>query len=237
MRTGMENQITLLLIRHGATESNQEHRYLGKTEETLMKDGKEELFTYKNRKRYPTADILFSSPMKRCIETAHILYPKKEPIIIPEWTEMDFGVFEGKNYMDLQGDKQYQAWIDSNGTLPFPSGESREAFILRCEKGFEKMFEQLLKMEGTWQKEREAIGQRKVPEKSDSKKEVKTVAAVVHGGTIMALLSRYYGGEYFDYQVSCGGGYVCKVEYAGQEIKIADIKTLCNRKEWRCGIS
>lgn len=226
MRTGTENQITLLLIRHGATKSNQEHRYLGKTEETLMEEGKEALFTYKSRKRYPKADVLFSSPMKRCIETAHILYPKQEPIIIPEWIEMDFGVFEGKNYMDLQGDKQYQEWIDSNGMLPFPDGENREAFILRCEKGFEKMFKRLLKVEETWRKESEAQEQRKVQGKSDSKKEIKTVVAIVHGGTIMALLSRYYGGEYFDYQVSCGGGYAGKVEHAGQEIKIVDIKVL-----------
>ena len=56
---------------------------------------------------------------------------------------MDFGVFEGKNYLELQGDKRYQEWIDSNGTLPFPEGESREEFISRCDKGFRRMIEKL----------------------------------------------------------------------------------------------
>lgn len=39
------------------------------------------------------------------------------------------------------------------------------------------------------------------------------VCAVVHGGTIMALLSKFGGGEYFDYQVPCGRGYQCILQY------------------------
>ena len=39
------------------------------------------------------------------------------------------------------------------------------------------------------------------------------VCAVVHGGTIMALLSKFGGGEYFDYQVPCGRGYQCLLRY------------------------
>ena len=66
---------------------------------------------------------------------------------------MDFGEFEGKNYIELQKDPNYQAWIDSNGTLPFPGGESREAFIKRCEQGFYRMLVgikgSLLKMDET----------------------------------------------------------------------------------------
>lgn len=66
--------------------------------------------------------------MKRCIETADILYPGKVPILVPQWKEMDFGLFEGKNYQELNGDKQYQAWIDSGGTLPFRRGKAGPAF-------------------------------------------------------------------------------------------------------------
>ena len=49
--------------------------------------------------------------MQRCLETAGILYPGKTPIVIPEWREIDFGDFEGKNAGELQGDPRYQAWI------------------------------------------------------------------------------------------------------------------------------
>ena len=47
-----------------------------------------------------------------------------------------------------------------------------------------------------------------------AKKSSKTnvIGAIVHGGTIMALLSRFYGGDYFDYQVPNGTGYICTVK-------------------------
>ena len=208
MRNGTENQITLVMIRHGATKSNQEHRYLGRTEEVLSDEGKIELLNYKQLYCYPTIQHLFSSPMKRCIETAGILFPNLQPIIIPEWKEMDFGAFEGKNYMELKNDKRYQAWIDSNGTLPFPDGESREDFILRCARGFEHMT-----------KEINAITKQ-------NKSQEKTIATIVHGGTIMALLSKYYGGDYFDYQVANGKGYICTLKTENVKIVITELKKI-----------
>ena len=187
-----ENQMTLVLIRHGATEANRQYRYLGITDEALSEEGKRSLVTNKELQCYPPLDMLFASPMKRCTQTARLLYPELQPFPISEWTEMDFGAFEGKSYLELCEDERYQVWIDSNGTLPFPDGESREDFILRCEKGFERMWEEVLQA------------------KKSSKTNV--IGAIVHGGTIMALLSRFYGGDYFDYQVPIATGYICKVK-------------------------
>lgn len=41
-------------------------------------------------------EIVFTSPMQRCRESAQILFPDRERIEIPEWKEMNFGAFEGK---------------------------------------------------------------------------------------------------------------------------------------------
>lgn len=183
-----ETEITLVIIRHGATKANQEHRYLGKTDEPLSKDGERTLKAYAKKAYYPKPELLFTSPMKRCMQTAELIYRELLPIPLTEWTETDFGVFEGKNYEELKYEPSYQAWIDSGGTIPFPGGESREAFVLRCKRGFEKMLD-VLKTE----------------------KDVRTVGVIVHGGTMMALLSEYYGGDYFSYQTSNGKGYICKM--------------------------
>ena len=193
-------------IRHGETPSNKEHRYLGgRTDESLSKEGRSFLKREKEAGRYPKAELLFSSPMKRCLETGARLYPDQESRKIESFREMDFGAFEGKNYQELNGNTAYQAWIDSNGTLPFPEGESREDFICRCREGF---FEMLREIEGLCLKnvgEKGPIGEKtEIPLK---------IAAVVHGGTIMALLSSFYGGEYFDYQVKNGGGYRCMLRF------------------------
>lgn len=197
-----ENQIKLLMIRHGATASNKEHRYLGITDEPLSEEGRQELYQARERNLYPEVEYVFASPMKRCLETAGILYPDQNPFVIPQWREMNFGIFEGKNYVELQNDVRYQAWIDSNGTLPFPQGESREEFIERCAQGLFSLQKQLCDM--LREPNRKAVGM------------------IVHGGTIMSLMSRFYGGEYFDYQVPNGGGYLCTVDVHHEAMKIID---------------
>lgn len=196
-----ENQIILTLIRHGRTKANNEHRYLGKTDEALSAEGREEIKAYVNQHRYPEADQVFTSSMKRCKETAAIIYPRIAAREIPEWDEMNFGLFEGKNYQELQGVQSYQDWIDSGGTLPFPEGESRAEFLSRCQRGMQKML-------------------RELPEQA------KRVALVVHGGTIMALLSTFYGGDYFDYQVPNGSGFQVRLNMRNTEITFEGIEQL-----------
>lgn len=172
------------LIRHGKTAGNLEHRYVGSTDEDLTAGAAEEL--KENRDRYPAPDCVFSSPLKRCVRTAELLFPGMQAEILPGLRECDFGEFEYKNYQELQGNADYQAWIDSNGTLPFPGGESREEFIRRCTAAFE---------EGC--RRAEQMGCR-------------FPAFVVHGGTIMAVLDRFSEPyrDYFDWQVKNGEGYV-----------------------------
>lgn len=106
-------------------------------------------------------------------------------ILISALQECDFGEFENKNYQELNGDPAYQAWIDSNGSLPFPGGESAEAFKRRCQEGFEIIAGSVRKLS-------------------------LRAAVVAHGGTIMAVLERfgYPKKDYFDYQVKNGCGYV-----------------------------
>lgn len=208
MRNRTENQIRLVFIRHGATLANEQRRYLGKTDEELSEKGIDMLREACRRQAYPPVDCLFVSPMRRCRETAGILYPAVVPIGIPEWEEIDFGAFEGKNYTQLQGDERYQAWIDSGGTLPFPEGESRETFMQRCCQGFQRMTGELLQRIG----EEPGFGI--------------TAGCIVHGGTIMSLLSRYGGGEYFDYQVKNGSGYRCRLSGAPGAWELVEITKL-----------
>lgn len=210
-----EIKINLLLIRHGKTPSNREHRYLGVTEETLSGEGRKQLEILAEKDILKKPWLLFISPMLRCQESAGILFPGKKAYPIEEWREMNFGAYEGKNYEDLKNDSYYQKWIDSNGTLPFPEGESQQEYIKRCQMGLHaatKIIEEKIA--------------REVAENQMTESQPRNITAVVHGGTIMALLHILAGGNYFDYQVKNGGGYCCKLRLCGEEWKLDSLEEI-----------
>lgn len=178
----------IILLRHGKTAGNLEGRYIGsRTDEPLCPEGIKEL----REKSCPPVDMVYASPMKRCLETAGILWPKLSGSIVtvPGLRECDFGDFENKNYKELDGNPDYQAWIDSGGALPFPNGESAGVFRARCRDAFAQIVRELRENGRT--------------------EDALRIAIVVHGGTIMAILEKYGfpQRQYFDYQVKNGCGY------------------------------
>ena len=185
----------LILIRHGKTAGNLLGRYIGsRTDEPLCDEGREGLAG----KQLPEVERLYVSPMKRCVETAEILWPgfdRKKMQKVTDLRECDFGDFENKNYKELSENGDYQAWIDSNGTLPFPNGESMDAFKSRCLEAFARIVEEVSGAEQEWI--------------ASGKTGIFRAGIVVHGGTIMAILEQYGypKAAYFDYQVKNGCGY------------------------------
>ncbi len=193
----------LWLIRHGMTEGNKTGKYIGITDEPLSPEGREMLAG----KEYPTPELVFASPLKRCRETAEILFPGVRVMAVEELAECDFGHFENKNYLELTGNEEYQAWIDSNGTLPFPGGESREDFQSRVLQGFRRVLQE--------------CGDRNI----------RRAALVVHGGTIMTIMERYGKPEksFYEWQLKNGEGYRLTLKYekngtvfAGREAEDGD---------------
>ena len=186
-------KIKIWLIRHGMTAGNRQQRYVGTTDELLCEEGRQQIIL-KRQLIKSDQDIqnVYVSPMLRCRETAEILFPAVSQITEAGFRECSFGEFEYRNYQELNGHPDYQAWIDSDGRLPFPEGEDRECFIKRTMEGFRQMTEQ------AW---RENCGQ---------------IAAVVHGGSIMAILSCLMQDDYFAYQVPNLAGYAFQYEGAGK---------------------
>ena len=134
---------------------------------------------------YPPCDTVVSSPMRRCLQTARYLYPSVPIHISQELRECDFGDFENKSYEDLKDNPVYKSWLMSGGRAPFPNGEAHEDFKRRCAEGF---FKALADCKG------------------------KTVAFVIHGGCIMAVMQTLFGGGFYDYQVKNGCGFKFEME-------------------------
>lgn len=178
--------LKIWLIRHGMTEGNRYQRYIGVTDEPLCEEGRELLGKF----TYPKPQAVFVSPLKRCLETAAILFGDPKVRIIDQLAECDFGEFENKNYQELDGNEHYQSWIDSGGLLPFPGGESREEFKRRNVTGFQKAVNGCLR------------------------NGISLAALVVHGGTIMNVMEEYADEDrsFYDWHVQNGKGYEVEID-------------------------
>lgn len=173
--------MTITFLRHGKTAGNLEKRYIGVIDEPLCPEGKAELLA---REPLARPSALYISPMKRCAETAVLLFPGVKPTVISDFRECDFGDFEGKNYAELNGSPAYQKFIGTMG-MEIPNGESGETFRERCCRGFLQVVAEL-----------KANG---VPD----------AVIVCHGGTIMSVMERFERRKmgFYGYQVQNGRGY------------------------------
>lgn len=182
----------LIMLRHFQTPGNLKKQYIGRTDEPLAKNqGLEKLICQRQKDCLGTEAVILS-PMQRCVQTAELIFPRAERMLCEKMRECDFGLFEGKSYEELKENQEYRLWLESNGTLPFPGGEDPVSFRKRCAEGFTERVNELFT------------------------RRIDKAAMVVHGGTIMAVLSaidvRKRG--FYDFQPENGGGYRLRLDEA-----------------------
>ena len=157
----------LYLIRHGITKGNLEGRYIGTTDLPLCEEGEGAIMSLKSLDVYPFVEKVYSSPLKRCLQTAEIIYPGKLLRRIDNISECDFGDYENKTQAELQNDEQYANWLKGGYDSAPPNGESFGHFTLRCLDGLEEIFKDMME------------------------NDITTAAVITHSGVIMNLLAGY----------------------------------------------
>lgn len=131
--------LELVLVRHGQTQWNVEHRYLGHTDLPLLPEAGEQLSQLKQHLRQLTDKPagssgsfwrVFCSDLLRCRETLAYIAPQleKETVYDQRLREMNFGVFEGCTYEQLKDNDLYRRWIDDPSQITPPEGESWAEF-------------------------------------------------------------------------------------------------------------
>lgn len=176
----------LWLIRHGLTRIGAENRYQGALDEGLSDRGRAAL----KRADFTPVRVCVS-PMRRARETAAILFPDSEQIVIPDLREMNFGDFEGRSWREMENDAAYRAWVDGGCAGRCPNGEDRAAFSRRVIRAVEV----LLQTEDA-------------------------PVIVAHGGTQMAALERWGKPEraYYRWQTRCGCGW--ELDWDGESLHV-----------------
>ena len=158
---------TIHLIRHALTQGNIEGRYIGQTDEELCKEGLNQLEVMKRDYNYPLADVVFTSGLKRCVQTAKILFPDKTPIEMRGFEECDFGEFEGHTADELERYEEFSQWLSGGEDARPLNGESNSEFATRVCDCFAKTVDGMIKT-GT-----------------------RTAAIVTHGGVMMSILAAF----------------------------------------------
>ena len=173
------------LIRHGITEGNLDGKYIGQTDLALCPQGEKQIQQLVKAGVYPYVEKVYTSPLKRCVETAQIIYPDIQLSKVDEIAEMDFGQFEGKTQKALENLPEYTAWLKGGPEACPPDGEKFGDFSLRCISGLDIIFRDMMK------------------------KEITRAAMVTHGGVITNLLAGFGlpKGHPADYMCGPGEGF------------------------------
>ena len=173
-----EGETTLYLVRHGRTASNVGQILHGSTDVPLDATGLRQAQLVADRLAAgDPADALLASPLTRALTTARIIGARigREPRVVPELVEMDFGDLEGITVERLAAEHpELASRFDDleDHEVAWPGGESRRGFHARVMAAFLAILA-------------DHPGQR--------------VVVVAHGGVIGSFLAQVEGNSPNDY--------------------------------------
>jgi alpha-ribazole phosphatase len=167
---GTCNHMDVYLVRHGITEWNKEKRYLGHTDQEVIKSELTQLSKLKKELMNRSFDDVFTSDLRRCQETLAYLDLPSQVSVDRRLREIYFGDWEGKIYNELKDNQAYQNWLDNWEVYSIPNGESAVTFKSRIDSFFNELF-----------------GGKMTPAATTKKQ----ILIMTHGGVIRYLISKY----------------------------------------------
>ena len=134
----------IYLTRHGETEWNIEKRLQGRGDSPLTKYGIQRAKELRDRIKNIDIDVIYSSPIKRALNTANILRGNKNIDIVTDDSlmEMCFGDYEGKKIDIVQ--EENPSWdinliMQGNVEICAPNGENLKEVRERISKLMNKI--------------------------------------------------------------------------------------------------
>lgn len=192
------------LLRHGKTEYNAQKRYQGQRNIPLSPEGRAQLC-----RADVDPGIVYVSPLVRARQTAEIFFPQARQIVVRDLQEMCFGSFEGRTFVHVEQDPEYLEWLAANENAAHPDGERMSDFCSRTCAAFSRLVDSAA-----------AAGEERL-------------VIVAHGGTQMAVMSRYAlpRKSYHDWCGPNAGGYLLDAARWQTDRTLDHIKTVQYTKE------
>jgi alpha-ribazole phosphatase len=118
----------LLIARHGQTKHNLDRRYQGITDAPLNETGAAQASQLADRLLGEKLDVIYSSDLKRCVQTAELVAKKYNLHINKDGRlrEISFGEWEGMSYNEIQAQSPdlLEKWMNDPAHIPPPNGET-----------------------------------------------------------------------------------------------------------------
>lgn len=135
----------LYLLRHGAIrEAGEETRCIGRTDLALVEEGRLQALALRDYFRDRPLDRVYASPLKRCRETAALVFPGREIIYEPALMEQDCGAWEGLTFAEIRvlyPDLYLLRGEDLNAHPP-AGGEAFAQALVRFREGIRKALDE-----------------------------------------------------------------------------------------------
>lgn len=133
----------IYLIRHGLTESNKKKIYAGWCEEVLCKEGLNAISEIGRKLKQFRIDKIFSSPIRRAVQTAEIInsFLKVGIEIEENFKEMKMGPWEGlsENEVAEKYPEEWKIWNTKPSELKMKERETLRELLLRAMEGIKRI--------------------------------------------------------------------------------------------------
>lgn len=126
----------IIFLRHGVTAPQQQRRYCGQLDPPLAPEGRRQIAGLRERRVWPS--VVVCSDLRRCLETAALLLPRRSPRIRPAWREIDFGAWEGLTWEETGCDAPERL---RHPDFCFPQGETLARLQTRVERGLQEVLQ------------------------------------------------------------------------------------------------
>ena len=131
----------MILVRHGETAGQSSIRYYGATDVPLSVLGREQAGAARERIQGTTFEAVWASSLSRAWESAQIISPGRPIRIESDFSEIDFGRWEGLTREEIEAAEPelHAIWQRRDADFEFPEGETRGAFRGRIEAGLVRL--------------------------------------------------------------------------------------------------
>lgn len=135
--------IDIYLVRHGETENNKKGILVGRRDVELSVEGRQQIKELVRRHPFPQPSVVYVSPMRRCMETACLVFGRSlehsGPRIEKSLAEMDFGSYEGLPVRAFAGTELYKGWAEQRPDAGLTGGETFGEVERRMIKAFDRI--------------------------------------------------------------------------------------------------